>query len=386
MTTIRFECPHCSHPMLDGARTKGEWNRTGQYRRVKSEIRNPKSELLAEGHHPKSEIRIEEATVDRKWDSFHWEAVIDFPWDELVQLWLDACNAERRGNLKPKIQFYQKRRAMFKDEESLLKGGLHFRRSVYEINSDWPEERGRFLTGDRQEEDMFWVTARAWSDEKSRKLWFGKVFGFAAIEELRIKYKVQPNCTFVDSNFLPKGDNGVYAACLKYGWVAVRGDQKYSFTHRLPATSTRPARFIQKSYAPLQWGDPHAGTGSQGRKYAPLITFSKPQLNSKVQELIDNGRWEEPMDSADPEMEKEYSQQMAARVKKTDFDKRTGETRVYWKESKNDHARDLANMQVLGAILRDLLPDPAMEVLSQKEQGELQTKETLNLEPSNLEP
>src|SRR5205807_290450 len=23
--TVRFECPHCAHPMLDGARTKGEW-------------------------------------------------------------------------------------------------------------------------------------------------------------------------------------------------------------------------------------------------------------------------------------------------------------------------------------------------------------------------
>ena len=73
--------------------------------------------------------------------------------------------------------------------------------------------------------------------------------------------------------------------------------------------------------------------------------------------------------TADPEMEKEYAQQMAARVRKTDYVARTGETRVFWKESKNDHARDLANMQVLGAILSDLVPDPAMERLSTKEEA-----------------
>lgn len=365
--STHFECPHCRHPHLDNPRTKGEWNRTGRYRIAKSEDRNPK----AEGDPPVADSQLpianrQEDLVERKKDSFHWETVIDFPWDELVELWLDACNAEKRGDLKPKLQFFQKRRAMFRDLESLLKGGLHFRRSAYEINRDWPEEKGRFLSIDRQEEDMFWWMARAWSLEKSRKLGFGKAYGFAALEELRLKFKVEANHVFIDSNFLPKGDHGVYAACLKYGWIAVRGDKAYSFTHRIRK------RYVQKSYAPLSWGDPGSGGAMGGRKYCPLIAFSKAQLNQKVQEMIDNGSWEEPLNSTEPEMESEYAQQMAARVRKTDYVARTGETRVFWKESRNDHARDLANMNTLGAILSDLVPDPAMERITAPEAARIE--------------
>jgi hypothetical protein len=392
LPSVRFECPHCAHQVLDGPKTKIEWNRTGRWRAGKSNqlsviseqssvisdqspiapadgdtnIQHPTSNIqhpMAEGTNGEQPIAATEEV--RKKDSFHWETVIDFPWDELVELWLDACNAEKRGDLKPKLQFFQKRRAMFKDEESLLKGGLHFRRSVYDINSDWPEEKSRYLSVDRQEEDLFWWTVRAWSQERTRKLGFGKAYGFAAIEELREKFKVAPNHVLIDSNFLPKGDHGVYAACLKYGWIAVRGDKAYSFTHRLKK------RYVQKSYAPLSWGDPGSGTAVAGRRYCPLIVFSKAQLNQKVQELIDSGRWEEPLNTTDPEMEKEYALQMAARVKKSEYVSRTGETKTFWKESKNDHARDLANENTLGAMLEDLVPDPAMERASAKEEERL---------------
>jgi hypothetical protein len=400
--TVRFECPHCAKPSLDGARTKGEWNRTGRYRvkgtgnsqapiadsrapiadsqapRADSQApRADSQEKPAEAGGPDPQLStlkpqpLPEVSEDtRKKDSFHWECVIDFPWDELVELWLDACNAERRGDLKPKIQFYQKRRAMFKDEESLLKGGLHFKRASYEIQSDWPEERGRFLTADRQEEDLFWWTVRAWGVEKSRKLGFCKAFGFAELEKLREKFKVPPNHVFVDSNFLPKGDHGVYTACIKYGWIAMRGDGRYSFTHTVKRKD-RTFR-IEKSYAPLTWGDPSAGTALQGRRYCPLQVFSKPQMNALVQRLIDSGAWEEPLDSTDPEMEKEYAMQMAARVRKTEFNAKTGITKTFWKESKNDHARDLANMQAMGAVLSDLVPDPAMERTTEREDARME--------------
>ena len=338
--TVRFECPHCANPSLDTPRVKAEWNRTGRYR------------------------CINERSLRRR--GFHWEAVIDFPWEELVFLWLDAANAFSRGDLKPKLQFYQKRRAIFKDEESLLRGGLNLRKTAYEINSDWPEEKARFLAIDRQEEDLFWWSVRAWSPDKSRRLGFGKCYGFAAVEEIRLKFKVQPNRVFMDSGFLPKGDHGVYAACLKYGWIAVKGSPEAFFIHRL-----RNKRLVQKSYAPLAYGDPSGGTAKEGRRYCPLIRFSKSQLNQKVQELIDHGHWEEPIVGEDPEMEKEYAAQMSARVKKTEYSAKTGEHKVFWKEAKNDHARDLANQQVLGAILAEVLPDPASERLTPTEQKEM---------------
>lgn len=340
--TIRFECPHCAHPMLDNGKTKSEWNRSGRYRIVTQD---------ENGH------------GNHKRDSFRWEAVIDYPWDELVELWLEACNAEKRGDLRPKLQFYQKRRAMFKDEQFLLKGGLHLRRAVYEINSDWPEEKGRAMSIDRQDEDLYWWTVRAWSAEKSRRLGFGKAYGAAALEEIRIKFKVLPNNTFCDSGFLPKGDHGVYAACLKYGWISIKGDKAFNFIHR-----QKNGKLVQKSYAPLTYGDPSGGTAQGNRKYAPLIRFSKFQMCATVERLISQGQWEEPATTTDPDMEAEYAAQMASRVRKTEYNAKTGESKVYFWEGKNDHAADCANGQVLYAILADFLPDPAMERLTKKEQ------------------
>ncbi len=347
-TTIRFECPHCRKPSLDGQRTKAEWNRTGRYKLVGEE--------------------------NRKRKGFHWETVIDFPWDELVMLWLDACNAERRGDLKPKLQFYQKRRAIFKDEESLLRGGLHFRRIAYEITTDWPDEVARFLTIDRQQEDMFWWTVRAWSKDKSRRLGFGKAYGFAAVEEIRDKFKVQPSHTFCDSAYNPKGDHGVYTACLRYGWIAVRGSNEYDFSH--PSPRGRHHK-IRRSYSQRIDADPNAGTTEEGKRYCPLIMFSKPQFNQIVQRLVESGAFEEPMDDGklDADMEKEYSAQMAARVRRVEYDSKTNQPKIYWYESKNDHARDLANMQVLGAVLRDLLQDPANERLAPIEEKQQAEKE-----------
>jgi hypothetical protein len=353
--TVRFECPECSHPMLDGAKTKTEWNRTGRYKRVEGQ---------------------EDAGENYKRASFHWESVIDYPWDELVELWLEACNAEKRGDLKPKLQFYQKRRAMFKDEQSLLKGGLHLTRSTYEVNSEWPEEQGRAFTIDKQDEDLYWWTVRAWSKEKSRRLGFGKAYGAAALEDIRLKFKVPANHTFCDSGFLPKGDTGVYACCLKYGWIAVKGDKFHGIPHR-----QRNGRMVLKSYAPLTYGDPEIGTAGGHRKHCPLIRYSKEQMNQYVQQLIDSQAWEEPLAGEDADMEREYNQQMAARVKKHEYHTKTGELKIIWKESKNDHARDLANMQVLYAVLQDLLPDPAGERLTKSEEAQLGKHESETEKP-----
>ncbi len=338
--TVRFECPHCGNPSMDTPKTKSDWNRTGKYR------------------------LITEANLRRR--GFHWESVIDYPWSELVILWLNACNAFARGDIRPKLQFYQKRRAIFKDEESLLRGGLNLRKTAYEITSDWPEEKGRFLSVDRQEEDLFWWSVRAWSKEKSRRLGFGKCYGFAAVEEIREKFKVLPQKTFVDSGFLPKGDHGVYAACLKYGWIAAKGSSDYHFIHTL-----KNKHRVAKSYAPMAYADPESGSSNQGRRYCWLQRFSKPMMNAKVKELIDNNLWEEPITGEDPEMEKEYQGQMGSRVKKTEYSSKTGEVKVFWKEAKNDHACDLANMQVMGAIICGYLPDPASERLTPTEQKEV---------------
>lgn len=337
--SVRFECPHCAKPVIDCARTKSEWNRTGDYALTTEE--------------------------NRKKKSFHWEAVISYPWVELVELWLSACNAERRGDLGPKLQFYQKRRAMHRDEESLLRGGMNLVRAAYEVQSKWADEQMREMSIDRQEEDLFWVMVRAWSGTESRGLYFGKCYGFGECESVRERFKVPPNLTTCDSAYNPKGDHGVYSACIKYNWIAVRGDDKWQFIHR-----TAKRRDVLKSYAPLTYADPESGTSKEGRRRCPLIRFSKGQMNMLVQRLIDQGVWKEQLESEDVEMAAEYAAQMASRVVKRDRNEKTGEVKVYFKEGKNDHARDLANQAALKAVLRDLVPDPAAEQLTKSEQKE----------------
>ena len=184
-----------------------------------------------------------------------------------------------------------------------------------------------------------------------------------------MKYKVDPNHVGIDSGYLPKGDRGVYAMCCRQGWIAMKGDKGYEYVHIV-----KGGRRIRKSYAPLTYGDPEIGTKGEGRRYSPLVLYSKSQMNQIVQTLIDSGRWEEPEIGENKDMEDEYSAQMSSRRKVEDFDLRTGESKIYWKESKNDHARDLANEQVLFAILSDLLGDPVVEKFSRREEKE-QVKE-----------
>jgi hypothetical protein len=339
LETVRFESPCCGHPHTDFSRTKAEWNRTGKY------------ELTNESNAKKR--------------SFHWEAVIDFPWVELVDLWLDACASFDVGIVEPKIAFYQKYCAKFADEKSVMESGANLTRAKYEIltGTTYPGELGRAMTVDKQSEDTYWWTVRVWfSGGRSRRIGFGKAFGYAELEDLRIKHSVAPNNLFLDSAFETKKERGVYAACLRYGWIATRGDHKHFFIHTIGK-----GKRVMRSYSELSHGDPECMVAGAKKRYAPLIFFSKPTYNKRVQELIDRGLWEEPIAKPGDEMDAEYSRQMSQRIERHEYDRKTNIEKSYWWEGKGDHARDLANMQILFATMYKtregfrILPDGVSE-------------------------
>ena len=323
--TVRYECPLCGHPHLDTPRLKSEWNRTGQYLRTTEENRRKRS--------------------------FHWEAVIDYPWVELATMWLEAANAFRRGVIEPKLQFAKKYLAKFEDERTLLQGSVRLPRVSYEIRTDTePEELGRCMSVDRQEQ-WYWWTVRKWFKHgKSRRLGFGRAFGLQELEDTRKKFAVEPNNLLIDARFEAKGERGVYAACIRHGWVAIMGDRRMVFSHR------GHKRTILRSYSELSFGDPECGLPGGGKKACPLIFFAKAIYNQRVQGLIESGLWEEPAGS-DNENEREYVRQMGGRMKKVKLDRATGALKEFWWESQDDHARDLANGQVLWATLARILPD-----------------------------
>src|SRR6185503_9126618 len=245
--------------------------------------------------------------------------------------------------------------AMFKSPRTAQEMLGTYKREVYEIKGVHPNERDRFLTADRQQEDLFWVTIRNWIVDgqtvETRRLWFGKCYSFDEIEAKRKEFGVQPNHTLIDSGYHSKGDHGVYAACIKHGWIALKGVGVFSFTHNVKQGAH--VKRVLRTYAPLSHGDSETPLGA-----CKLIRFSAQSMADRVQGLIDAARWIEPVvDESDP-MEKAYRKQMAAEQQVPTLNK-FGQTEMVWKVLSDDnHAFDLAKMQCVAAVLRKLVPDP----------------------------
>lgn len=345
--TVVYRCPHCGHRHPNTQRTRREWNESGDfYNAVTGELFDPAN--------PPTEV------------SFRWHSLIDYPWAELVKEWLAAQTAKRVGNFGPLVKFFQKRCALMRSERTVHDSDLPFARMALEMTAPtdkaWPGEHTRFLTADRQEEDVYWVLIRAWAKDtgESRRVWYGKLFSEADIEEKRIEYGVAKACTVVDSGYRPKGDTGVYAACIRYGWIAAKGDEPAFFWHAVKVkdkSGKERIERVQRPWAPRSFGEPGSGTKEQAKQRCPLIRFSAPTTADRVMGLIERGLWVEPaMEEAD-ETERDYRKQMTSEFKKPKVDKFTGKKVMVWVcPSGNNHAFDCSKMQVLCAMQAKLLP------------------------------
>jgi hypothetical protein len=276
---------------------------------------------------------------------------------------MGASNALKLGVAVPMVEFFQKRMAEPRSAGSLFADALEFKRIPYDIKSDWPEEHIRFLTADRQSDELFWVMVRAWSRRgESRTLYFGSVFGFAEVRRLQAEFK----CTVVgmDSGHLPKGDHGVYAACIRFTdgkgrWIAMRGDgRKDSFSHHVRG------KIVQRSYSEPLAVDPEVSRapGSQHKRFANRVDFAAGIISDRVRGLIRRGLWVEPQGSPTDKALVEYRTQMSAEFKRVTRDPETGRRREDWVcPSGNNHAFDCAKMQVTLATAAKLLPDSSLD-------------------------
>lgn len=338
--TVRFECEKCGHPHIWSARTKGEWNRTGKY--------------VPEANSEKREIR----------KSFRWNALIDSPWDYECALYIGALNALKSGNPIPLIKFLQKSGAEMASERSVLEGGQIFSR-VDTKADDWEFRDERLMAIDKQEEH-YWVEARDFSRRlsgESRRVWFGKCYSYEELEAKREEFKISPERVFVDAGYKSKGAGGVYSACARYGWTAckgvgtVTGERRATFTHSLRAAD-KIVR-IQKSYSEPQAGDPETGTSGQGQNLCRLIRFDSDAIADRLDQLIENDLYKEPIVDESNPLEIERRKHFASEFKKKKVDKFSGqETWIRVCPSGNNHSYDLGKMLTLGAILTDVIPDP----------------------------
>lgn len=335
--TVRFVCPLCGHAHPNTAKTRAVWNIGGRYI-------NPVSGEEFNKDSPPTNV------------TFRWHALIDSPWEKLVLEWLGAQEAKHVGNFAPLVNFLQKRCAEMRSERTVHDADLPFAR--VKIEGAWSEEKYRFMTVDRQSEDLYWVMVRSWAEKsgETRRLFYGKVYGEAAIEALRVEHKVATNCTVVDSGYMPKGDHGVYAACIRYGWLAAKGCEDFYFWHAIPQPPPRPPLRVMKAWATKSYGDPGEGTNEQGKRRVALWRFSSPTMKDRVHGLIKAGLWVEP-DTTGDEMDKECAKQMAAEFKRAKVNRFTRKTENVWVcPSGNNHALDCSAMQILCAMQVGCIP------------------------------
>ena len=195
---------------------------------------------------------------------FHWNALASMSWGKLAELYLRAKIAVRKGDSSLLQQFYQKRLALAW-REFAEDYRLEIASGSYNSGDAWDEEAGfnklgeiisppfaeneviaplRIMSVDVQM-NCFYLVVRAWSiNGSSRLLWHEKVLTWEDIEEIQKRFKILDNLVFVDAGY---NSFEVYKHCGERNWIALMGDNRANFFHRLPNGKT-----VLRFYSPVK--------------------------------------------------------------------------------------------------------------------------------------
>ena len=195
---------------------------------------------------------------------FHWNALASMSWGKLAELYLRAKIAARKGDSSLLQQFYQKRLALAW-REFAEDYRLEIASGSYNSGDNWDEEAGfnklgeiiappfaeneviaplRIMSVDVQM-NCFYLVVRAWSiNGSSRLLWHEKVLTWEDIEEIQKRFSILDNLVFVDAGY---NSFEVYKHCGERNWIALMGDNRANFFHRLPNGKT-----VLRFYSPVK--------------------------------------------------------------------------------------------------------------------------------------
>ena len=195
---------------------------------------------------------------------FHWNALASMSWGKLAELYLRAKIAARKGDSSLLQQFYQKRLALAW-REFAEDYRLEIASGSYNSGDVWDEEAGfnklgeiiappfaeneviaplRIMSVDVQM-NCFYLVVRAWSiNGSSRLLWHEKVLTWEDIEEIQKRFRILDNLVFVDAGY---NSFEVYKYCGERNWIALMGDHRANFFHRLPNGKT-----VLRFYSPVK--------------------------------------------------------------------------------------------------------------------------------------
>lgn len=349
--SVRFECFHCGHVHIDGARTKAEWNRTGRY------------EVVGEANERKK--------------SAHWSGVVDTPWADMLEDWLTARNVAGQGDKTLSVKFLQKKLAEFDDpdrEEEFE--SLPVIELVSEIPPAKPFEYEGILFEHRLgacdvQQNWWRFGAKAFSKQGDEMTLFaGKAYSWDEVDRLRETYGV-PHGDFVSD--CQHRRNEVIEQCARHGvvkdghwvcWRAFEGtDQPYFIW--VPTKGKNKGEKIQLPYSwPAQRGDPCFGMRDDDArkkelrgKYCQVIRWSNPWIKDVTADRRD-GKSRTKAFIAPGDWNDEYSRQMFSEAKKLISSKsEIGKQRWMWCKigSRANHDWDISNMINVRAYMKHLI-------------------------------
>ncbi len=333
--TARFACRACGHEHPDTSATRSRWNLHGEFVVSGDQIRTRKT--------------------------FTFPAMVDTPWSQLVVRWLKARHQAHQGFYHPTVQFLQKYLAQNATEAKVIEQQNPVDRVEFNPSEEWPEEAARFLSVDVQKDDLYYVMVCAVSRTgEFRRLHWGSVFGDAAVEAVRVEFKVPPPRTLCDTGHMKRSqdtdERRIYKIVAARGWLGTKGTDLFSFTH--DKVENGQAKQVSKPWSKQFWGDPERGEvkSRTSNSLARCIRFSVPVVADRTAGLMERGFWKDPTANAQDEAEIEYQAQLRSEIKVAERDIKTGRWRRYWKQIRKDnHALDCARLQVLGAMMMGIL-------------------------------
>lgn len=285
---------------------------------------------------------------------FHWNALASMSWGKLAELYLRAKIAARKGDSSLLQQFYQKRLALAW-REFAEDYRLEIASGSYNSGDVWDEEAGfnklgeiiappfaeneviaplRIMSVDVQM-NCFYLVVRAWSiNGSSRLLWHEKVLTWEDIEEIQKRFKILNNLVFVDAGY---NSFEVYKHCGERNWIALMGDNRANFFHRLPNGKT-----VLRFYSPVKHIFISRYVKCRMHFWSNLNVKDTLARIRRNQNPADGATWEVPTDISEDYLKQMESEQ---RIKK-------GNSWI-WEQIGNrpNHYLDCEAMNCAGALM-----------------------------------
>lgn len=335
-----LKCPECGEYFEDSDRMRRILNRDGKFIAL-----NPNASKENVG--------------------FHWNALASMSWGKLAELYLRAKIAARKGDSSLLQQFYQKRLALAW-REFAEDYRLEIASGSYNSGDVWDEEAGfnklgeiiappfaaneviaplRIMSVDVQM-NCFYLVVRAWSiNGSSRLLWHEKVLTWEDIEEIQKRFRILDNLVFVDAGY---NSFEVYKHCGERNWIALMGDNRANFFHRLPNGKT-----VLRFYSPVKHIFISRYVKCRMHFWSNLNVKDTLARIRRNQNTSDGATWEVPTDISE-----DYLKQMESehRIKK-------GNSWI-WEQIGNrpNHYLDCEAMNCAGALMLKIVGNNKIEI------------------------